>query len=159
MRVASRMFLIAIVIGTTTAIASTGRLTLSLLVSGTLCWSFVPILQLMTGLILVRGARVPRGRALELYFDTHRPWSLWLVSAAMLILLLADPGGWLIPILATATAPAMISGRAVFVLLTRSLGFSVSQARHRAALHYAITLAIVLIYAEYASALLRRAVG
>jgi hypothetical protein len=153
------MIFIAIIIGTTTAIASTGRLTLSLLVSGTVCWSFVPVLQLMTGLILVRGGRVSRAKALALYFDTHRPWSLWLISAAMLLLLLADPGGWLIPILATAIAPAIVSGRAVTALLTQKLGFSVPQARRRAALHYTLTLAIVLIYAEYAGALIRRFVG
>ena len=75
-----RMALIALLIGTSLSAAATERVDIWLVLSATLAWSFVPVLQLLTGLVLVQGTALDWRRALEAYFATHWPWSLWIVG-------------------------------------------------------------------------------
>jgi hypothetical protein len=79
--------LVALILGITTSIAGLGRVTASLVLSAVLCWSFVVLLQLLTGLTLIASAgsrRVDIPRSIELLFDGHGPWSLWLVAMGFL---------------------------------------------------------------------------
>jgi len=158
-RIFTPMALIALVIATTASVAATGRLTLPLLLSGIACWSFVPVLHLLTGLLLLRGSVVERVPAIERYFATHRYWSLWLLTASATVLLLPDPGGALAHVLATALVPAILTARALTRFATEVLGHTPSRARRRVGLHQAITLLLLVIYVDLSVALWPRIVG
>ena len=153
------MALIALVIGSAMAVAATGRLTLSLAASTTLVWSWVPLVQLLTGLLLVRGADIGVARALEGYFQTHRPWSLWLLACAVAIALLPNPGGALLLLAATFVVPLVVTVRMLKVFCRRELGLGAAQTRRRVALHQAVTWTVVLVYGGYAIALIPRVSG
>jgi hypothetical protein len=149
-KIAARMGLIALVIGTATAVAATGRLTLSLVVSGTLVWSFVPVFQLFTGLLLVTGANIGAARALEGYFRTHRAWSLWLLTCAVVTLLPAH-SVWLVMVLAGSfLVPLVLTARALLAFCREDLGFSPDVSRRRVTLHQGATYVGVLLYLNFA---------
>jgi hypothetical protein len=150
MRLISRMVLIAMVVGTATSVAATGRITILLLASGTACWSVVSLVQLCTGVLLVRGATVPLRRGLERYFGAHGPWSLWLLAIAGMVLLLPDPGGWIVPLALTFVVPLVFTFRRLDALCRLELGFSAAVARRRTLLHQGVTLLCLLAYGEYA---------
>ena len=114
------------------------------------------MIQLFTGMLLVRGSSLPRAHALDLYFGTHRPWSLWLLAFALLILVLPNPGGWVLTLAATAVVPIALTARRLTSLCRVELGFSAASARRRALLHQAVTLGSCLAYGEYAGRLLPR---
>src|SRR5262245_10706842 len=76
-----RPALVALVLGTATAVSSTGHLTIGLLVSGFVCWSFVPLLQIATAAAIMRSPAsrsIPLAQRLDLWFVGHAPWSLWI---------------------------------------------------------------------------------
>jgi hypothetical protein len=80
-----RPLVVALVLGVSAAIGATRHVTPALLLSTTLCWSFVLVLQTAIALILIAApARrtVGLARALDLYFAGHAPWSLWMLAAA-----------------------------------------------------------------------------
>jgi hypothetical protein len=156
MRLVSRLVLVALVIGTATSVAATGRITLLLLASGAACWSVVPLVQLCTGALLVRGSAVPTGQALEQYFETHRPWSLWLLAVAGMVLLLPNPGSWIALMALTFVVPLALTFRRLNALCRFELGFSAVVARRRTLLHQAVTITCLLAYGEYAGRLLPR---
>jgi hypothetical protein len=150
--------LIAVLLGVTTAIAATGRITASLVVSQMLVWSFVPALQLITGALVIASARRRRvdfPRAIELLFAAHGPWSLWLIlfAAAQSIpvntyVMLASG---IVPIVWTAVMIGAY-GREVLGLTTRS-------ARLRALAHQAMSVTLMVVYIELATALATRIIG
>jgi hypothetical protein len=150
------MALIALVVGITTSVAATGRTTLTLVASGAVCWSFVPVVQLFTGVLFVRGARIPRAQALERYFELHRPWSLWLLGCALFLLLLPSQGDWILPIAASGFVPLILTIRALVRTGQSHLGFTAAIARRRAIVHQLATWAVGLAYAEYAGRVLSR---
>jgi hypothetical protein len=150
------MALVALVLGTATSVAATGRITVGLLASGTVCWSAVPLLQLCTGVLLVRGARLPPTSGLERYFQTHRPWSLWLLGFAGMVLLLPDPGRWLVPMASTFVVPLVLTFRRLAALCRVEFGFSAAVARRRTLVHQVVTVACLAAYGEYAGRLLPR---
>ena len=147
------MALIVLVIATATSVAATGRLTVPLLLSGIVCWSFVPALQLLTGLLFLRGSRVDPAHALAAYFSTHRPWLLWLLIVTGTLLLLPDPGRVLLWAAATAVVPAVLTLRALTRFATDVFGDVPSRARRRVALHQGVTLVLVIFYVDQSVAL------
>ena len=147
------MLLTAMVIGTATAVAGTGRVTLSLVASGTLVWTFVPLLQLLTGLLLVRGAAIGTRRALEGYFARHHPWLLWLLAVAAAILLLPHSAYRSLAILTSALVPAYIGARQLAAFCRDDLGFTAAASRRRLLLHQSLTYLFVLLYVDYATEL------
>ena len=153
------MLLIAIVVGASTAAGATGRITWSLLASGTLVWSFVPVVQLLTGLMLVRGATIDRRRALESYFSTHRPWSLWLLAVAATLLILPNPGVSILYLAATFVIPAVLNIRLLLACCRRDLGLSPSVARSRVLVHQLVTAVVLVVYGAYAIAFVDRMSG
>ena len=60
--VVSRPLLTALVMGTASAFAATGHVTLGLVASGLVCWSFVPLLQIATA-VAIMGPRLAARRA------------------------------------------------------------------------------------------------
>jgi hypothetical protein len=107
-----RPLLVALVLGASVAKAATGHITPSLLVSATLCWTFVVILQAAIALGLMAGAArrtVGLARAVDLYFAGHAPWSLWLLAAAAWS---PSPlGRPLAPLLVVAVVPLFLTAR------------------------------------------------
>src|SRR5437763_4035347 len=80
-----RPLLAALVIGASVAISATGRVTPALVLSTTVMWSYIVLLQLAIALpLLAAGARrtVGLARAVDLFFAGHAPWSLFALAAA-----------------------------------------------------------------------------
>ena len=79
---AGRLLLALAVIGTSVAVAATGRVSFELVGGIALSWSFALLVQLLAAAAIIVPAR-ERGatalRAFELWFQAHVPWSLWFV--------------------------------------------------------------------------------
>ena len=154
------MALIALVIGTSVTVAATERVDFSLLVAGSFGWSFVPVLQLMTGLLLIaRTNRLPRRRALEAYFALHWPWSLWMLSAAVLLLVLPPVRDYSFALILTSLVAMVWT---IFLLIgfcREQLAMTTHQARWRVALHQVVTIGVAILYVSYAVALWPRVVS
>ena len=149
---------IAVLLGVTTAIAAAQRLTVSLAISATLSWSFVPALQLITGALLIRSARSRRvtfPRALELFFAGHAPWSVWLVLFA------ASQNASPSFTLTIGGALVALGWTAIIVnaYAREVLGLSRRAATARAFVHQLTTVALILIYIDRATALAVRILG
>lgn len=157
-KLAARMALVALVIGTAVTVAAAGRVTIPLLITGVLGWSFVPVLQLLTGLLLVRNGSGPRLRQLERYFATHWPWSIWILAfhAALLLVPPAYAGVWLTT---TAMAPILWTVMLLLEFCRRELMLDRRTAVRRVALHQAVTYLLVLGYVSIAVALWPRILG
>jgi hypothetical protein len=160
LRLFGQLLLVALVIGTSVSAAATERVTVRLVLTSTLAWAVVPVIQLLTGMWLVR-AVVPsqRVRALETYFDTHWAWSLWILAVHALLLVWPASRGcalWLVP---TGMVPAVFTIRALRSVCRTVVGMPAPAARRTVAVHQAATYAIVAIYASWASAYLPRLVG
>jgi len=155
----ARMALVALVFATTMSVAATGRLTAGLLLSNFVCFSFVPLLQLATGLLMLRGSRLERRAALDGYFATHRSWSLWILSMAAMVLILPNPGGATYTLALTAVVPASLTIRSLLRFSRNSLGDSSRAAWWRVARHQVATAIILLVYLDLSVALWPRVVA
>lgn len=151
--IAFRMVFTAVLIGTATAVLGTGRVTLPLVASGALCWSFVPVLQLLTGLLFVRGARGSRTRALARYFAADTYWSTWILAYAAVLLLVPQPGRFAMYLMATAVLPLLLTARALVHVRRNACGDSPQGASRIVAAHQALTILLFLGYVMWASAL------
>jgi hypothetical protein len=150
--------LIAVLLGVVTAIAATGRITASLVVSQTLVWSFVPALQLLTGAMVIASVRrrpVDFPRALELLFAAHGPWSVWLIvfAASQGVAVNTEV------VLACAVVPIAWTAVLVTAFAREVLGVTASSARRRAFAHQAVSVTLMVIYIELATALWTRIIG
>jgi len=80
-----RPLLVAVVIGISLAISATGQVTPALVLSTTIAWSYIVLLQLAIALAFVVPA-APRtvglARAIDLFFTGHAPWSLFALFVA-----------------------------------------------------------------------------
>jgi hypothetical protein len=124
-----RPALVLLVIATVVPIAATGRVTLGLVFTVALSWSFVVVLQALAAFALIASAparRTSAPRAIELFFAGHVPWSVWLTVTAAVAASDLD----LIPPVAVVVSillPAICTARIVFhfnrvVLATTSRG-------------------------------------
>lgn len=149
------MALVALIMGTATTAAATGRVTMGLVAGGALGWSFVPLLQLLTGLLLIRGLRAGRLRQLERYFALHWPWSLWILAyhTALLLLPTRSLGTWLA---LTAVVPIAITARLLVRFAQTHVTGDRRAAIRRVVLHQAVTYGIFLAYVAVAVALWTR---
>jgi hypothetical protein len=150
-----RPALVALVIGTATAVSATERITFSLVASGTMCWSFVPALQMATAACVLRSARrdISMARRLDLWFMGHGPWSLWLLSACALFVWPPNVRYLELWIIAGATVAAAWTMTIASAFCRTVLGDSGQLARRRTALHQVITWTIVTSYAVFAGQL------
>lgn len=154
------MALVALVIGTSVAAAATERVTISLVVTSTVAWAFVPVLQLLTGLWLVRAATPGRRLdALERYFATHWAWSLWILAVHAMFLVWPASRGSVLLLLPTAIVPAALTVRALGRLCRDGFGMPPGAARRAVAGHQALTWLLVAAYVAWASAYVPRVVG
>jgi hypothetical protein len=151
-----RMMLVALVIGTSMTVSATERVTLSLVVSGAIGWSFVPLLQLLTGVLLVRRFDA---RLLDRYFATHWAWSLWILAAGAVFLLLPETRRSTTWIALTASVPILWTIRLLLAFCREELGLDTRQRRRRVAVHQTMTYLLVLGYVSLAVALWPRILG
>jgi hypothetical protein len=140
-----RPALVTAVIGAATAIGATRHITPLLLLSTTACWMFVVLLQLAVALPLVarpaqRTVGVPR--AIDLFFASHAPWSLWLLAAAAW-----GPtqiGRPLLPLLILALLPVLMTPRMVAAFFREVLELDPREAVLRTMVQQAATWGIPL---------------
>jgi hypothetical protein len=161
-RAAAIPLVTALVIGVSTSVAATGVASLFSIASGALCWSFVPLIQLANGLLLCR--RPPRGsggtaRAVELFFLSHLPWSLWLIGITIVLLWVPLAGTAIYQLLLTAVVPLIWTGAILRSFCQTVLGCSAHQASRRTLNYLAITLFVIFVYVFLAVGLWPRIVG
>jgi hypothetical protein len=132
-----RPLFLAILLGSALALSSSGHLSLPLILSCSLAWSFVPALQLVSVLAILHffdHPRIARSRAVDLYFMGHAPWSLWLLGIAGLSTLVSptELHDWTIesqlPILFSLLIPCLWSQLIAFGFLRGPLQMSVRRA-------------------------------
>lgn len=143
-----RPLIAAVALGAAIAIGATGHVTPALVFSTTVCWAFVIVLQIAIALALIaRPARRTVGvpRALDLWFASHAPWSLWLLAAAAVPAPLGRP---LLPLLLLGVIPLALTVRMMAAFFREVLRFDPRRAMTRTALHQGITWGtFALLYA------------
>jgi len=77
---------VALILGCTVSFLTARCLTLRLVVSGAMTWSYVPLLEIASLAIVWKWHRptLPLARTIDVFFAGHGPWSLWLISSAAL---------------------------------------------------------------------------
>lgn len=152
-----RPLLVALVLGVSTAMGTTGHVTPALLVSTTLCWSFVLVLQAAIAVAVIAGpARRTVGlwRALDLFFAAHAPWSLWLLAgAAWAPSPIGRPDT---PLLIAAAVPIILTPRILSAFFREVLELDPREAIARTAVQQAMTWIAFVLLAGTAVALVPR---
>ena len=146
----------ALTLGTATAVMATGRITISLVLSGMLVWSFVPVFQVVTGLFFVHGARTPRGVALARYFAPGWYWWAWYLVVGVIVLIVPAAGGSLDYFLCTIPIPAALTARALVALRRELHGENAFTALRHVAVHQAVTYLALAAYIGWTVALWAR---
>jgi len=154
-----RPALAAVVMGAAIALGATGHVTPRLLLSTTLCWAFVVVLQIAIAVALIVGPSrrtVGLSRALDLFFASHAPWSLWLLAVAALPAPLGRP---VMPLLLLAVVPLMMTNRAIAAFFREVLQYGSRRAAVHTAIHQALTWGAFVVLYGAAVALQPRIVG
>jgi len=157
LRALRRPALVALVLGTSEAIAATRHVTPGLLLSTTLCWAFVVLLQIAIALSLMAGASrrtVGLPRAIDLFFASHVPWSLWILAAAAWAP--SAVGRPFTPLLIAAAVPAVLTPRMIAAFFREVLEMDPREARARTAVHQALTWGLLVLLFGTAVALVPR---
>ncbi|HET7697566.1 MAG TPA: hypothetical protein VFK57_17750 [Vicinamibacterales bacterium] len=154
-----RPLLACLAIGLSMAIAGTGHVTPALVLRTTAAWSFVIVLQIAIAFVVVaaparRTVGIPR--ALDLFFASHAPWSLWMLGAAAMP---APAGRPLLPLLPLALIPLAITVRAIRAFFREVLRLDGRGAVWRTAVHQAITWTTLGVLYGASVALQPRIVG
>jgi hypothetical protein len=81
-----RPALVALILGCTVSFLTARSLTLRLVVSGAVTWSFVPLLEVASLAIVWKWHRptLPLPTTVDVFFTGHGPWSLWLIGSGAL---------------------------------------------------------------------------
>jgi hypothetical protein len=160
-RVLAHMALVSLIIGTSLTSSATERVTVSLVLAGAIGWSFVPVLQLLTGLLLIRGA--DSGRRLGLldrYFATGWPWSLWILGVhATFVIWPASRRLGQFALAAAALVPILWTVKLLVTYCQQELHLDPHRARIRVAQHQAVTYGLFFVYVFFAVSLWPRVVG
>jgi hypothetical protein len=144
-----RPALVGLVIGTCTTICATGRATLGLVLSGTLCWSFVPAVQFLAAAAIIGSApRRPVGlaRGIDLLFISHGPWSLWLLTMTAWTLAAGEDGPPIDKVFLAAIAAAAWTAVIVFAFCSTVLETSIRGAAVRTVIHQAMIWTVAFVY-------------
>lgn len=141
-RALRRPALVALVLGTSMALSATRHVTPALVFSTTLLLSIVVIGQAVIALAVMPGTAIRtigRARALDLFFASHTPWSLWLLAAGVWV---PSPFGlppgplWL-----AALAPIVLTPRIIAAYFREIHGLDRRRAALRTLVHQALTWA------------------
>lgn len=149
-----RPLLVAAVLGASIALSATGRITPALFLSTALVWSVVIALQVAIALSLIAAPSqrtVGWPRALDLFFASHAPWSIWFLAAAAWGM--SPLGGWSTPLLLLALAPIVLTPRMIAAFFREVLELDPRHAIGRTVAHQVITWTLFLLLAGSAVAL------
>ena len=150
-----RLAFTALLIGTVVPMAATARVTLRDVALATVSWSFVPVIQLIVGALIITSAPARRVRmpdAIALLFAGHVPWSLWLLTTSAWIALAPAPAlgfSWMV---LSTLVPAVWTSKIISAFCRTVLHATPRGARMRVAAHQAITWTIVVAYISWAGA-------
>jgi len=142
-----RPALVVLVIAVMSPIMAVQRVTLGLVATAALSWSFAVALQAVVGIGLIASAPSRRRsavQALDLWFAGHLPYSLWIVAA--FAVMVVAPFGLLGVLIGTAIVPAIWTAVIASAFCRIVLGTTTSGARWRVAGHF---VAIWMITASY----------
>jgi hypothetical protein len=151
--------LMALLLGVVTVVSSTGRVSASFVLSGAICWSFVPILQLAMAAAFIPSPRttsISRARAIELWFLAHGPWSIWILVVGCLMALVPVS---LDLIVVSGLVPAFWTASILGAFFREVGGLSRRAAGRRTLVHQAVTWILILGYIELATATSTRIIG
>jgi len=135
-----RPLVAAVVIGSGMALSSTQHVTPALVLSTTVMWSFVVMLQVAIALAVIpraAAARLGRARTLDLFFASHAPWSLWVLFAAVWGPVLT--GHPFKPLWLAALLPIALTPRIIAAFFREVLGLDQRRAAVRTLVHQALT--------------------
>ncbi|HEX6463480.1 MAG TPA: hypothetical protein VFZ98_03460 [Vicinamibacterales bacterium] len=153
-RALRRPVLVAVVLGTSMALSSTRHATPALVLSTTLLWSAVVVAQVVIALAVIGTTQleaVGRPRALDLFFASHAPWSLWLLAAAAWApSALGRPG---MPVWITAVAAIALTPRMIAAFFRQVLKMDRHRAAMRTLVHQTLTWGLFVAFYGAAVAL------
>jgi hypothetical protein len=145
-----RIALAVAIIGTSVAVAATGRVSIELVTTIGVSWSFALLVQAIAAAAIIvpaRARRVTAARAFELWFRAHLPWTLWFLVPAGVFSLTGIHfsetvlfGGALVPVGWT-------------ILVLRAFGrqvLGVTRVNAMAAVHQVIVWGLALSYIAFA---------
>ena len=119
-----------------------------LVVSTTISWSVLVIAQMMIAFVVfaapaMRTVGIPR--AIDLFFASHVPWSLWILAVAAWA---PVPGvRAFTPVLVTALAPMVLTPRMIAAFCREVLGMERRKAIIRTTMHQVVTWGVfVAVY-------------
>ena len=154
-----RPLLAAVVIGAVAALLSTRHVTPALMLSTTIVWSVVIVFQIAVALAMIApGAyrTVGTSRALDLFFASHAPWSLW-----MLVIVIWHPSSadrTLNPVLLSMLVPAALTVRMIAAFFRQVMEMDLRDAVARTIVHQAITWTTLILLFAFAVAVPPRAI-
>ena len=154
----ARLLLVVLVVGTSVALAATGRASLGLVLSCSACWSVAPLAQALALAFVARPAPLPCSHLLELFLLAHAPWSLWLLCYSLGAALSFPEGsaGWTglaAHAIVTALLPWLWTAWLVFCFFREVLALSPRRAALRTAGYQLALLLPALAYVSFAVAL------
>ena len=150
--------LLAGMLGLLNATDAAGHVTASLVASEIVAWIFIPLLQLLTGSVLIASAgarRVTFPRAVELLFAAHRPWSLWLAAVTIFQTINPDPT----IVIGSGAVPMAVTVVLLLAFGNEVLGLNSREVRVRVFAHQAATVLLIVTYIELATRLSVRIIG
>jgi hypothetical protein len=148
LRAFERAALVAVIIGTAVTMSSARRVPLGLVLMGIVCWSFVPLVQWLIGLVVIgraRGRPMSVPRCLELLLLGHLPWSLWTLVLLGFYTFTRLPIGLTAQVL-SLLIPGVWTTFILFAFCQTALGCTPTRARVLTAAHQAMTWAAFFGY-------------
>jgi hypothetical protein len=158
----ARPALFAFIVGAVTSICSTGRVTWSLVLGGTICWSFAPALQVVVASVVLSTSR-PRPPSLtnqlDWFFIGQGPWALWLLTVAVwsVAVPITPQSRW--PILASAVVPAAWTALIIFKFFRTAFQYTNKEALSRTCFHQGLIWLVIAAYLTLMNQLWPRLVG
>jgi hypothetical protein len=151
-RLLRRPAFVVLVIAVMAPIMAVQRVTLGLVATAALSWSFVVALQSIVGIGLIATApsrKLSVLQALDLWFAGHLPYSLWMLCAFGLMAM-SKTGPLRLAVL-SAIVPAVWTAFIASAFCRTVLGTTASGARWRTAAHFVSIWAIALSYIAWAA--------
>ena len=145
-----RIALAVAIIGTSVAIAATGRISIELVTTIGVSWSFALLVQAIAAAAIIvpaRARRVTTARAFELWFRAHLPWTSWFLVPAGVFSLTGVHVSETV-LFAGALVPLVWT-----ILLLRAFGrqvLGVTRVSAMAAVHQVIVWGLTLSYIAFA---------
>jgi hypothetical protein len=142
-----RPLIVWVVLAVSLTIAGTGHISTRSLAPMLLWWAIVPVAQLGIAFAVVRGPAVRSiglARALDLFFMSHAPWSLWLLLVAAWAAFVDDVGRPVLPLAIVAVVPLAWTWLMTGAFFLEVLRLDLAAARRRVVAHQALTWGLLL---------------